>query len=345
MNPLYYLTILPPRFPGCDAVIQDVDLLRRHFGGRPLYINPNHRAPVHVPRLFFGIGQLRAIRALEATHHIHHMLNPDPYPFPFVCTLKKPVIYSLTSGVRSPPGLRPFWALIRRYLGSLAAVTVSDDRSLERLRTCGMDNVYRVQPGVDSARFTHTPIPLHSEIRLMVGSSPWTIGQFAQKGIDVLLATARRQPRLRLVFLWRGVLVDEIKRRIVEMGVEAQVKVLNHRVDVNQILAQIHGSVSLATDPQVIVPYPHSLLESLAAGKPVLVSQSIPMSDDVARLDCGIVIDTVDVRALLAAVEKFARRYVALREAARYVGARDFGIEAMISSYRSVYERVLASRE
>ncbi len=336
MNILYHLTILPPKMAECDAVMQEVEALRRYFGGKVVYLNPNdpnRYLPVRLPRVVFGLHKLGLLRALESKFQVHHLFNPDPYPFPVLALLRRPLIYSLTGGVR---GRRPYMP----FFSSVAAITVADERSLERLRSWGFDNSILVRPGIDTARFTCSPLPLRSKIKLMVGSAPWSPAQFRSKGIDALLAAARRLPRLHLVFLWRGVLVEAMERRVRRMNLEGQVEILNRKVDVNEVLSGVHASIALATDPAVIRPYPHSLMESLAAGKPVIVSRCIPMADYVERTGCGKVVEGTGLTGILDAVEELAREYPGLQGAAQRVGRRDFSQQTMIASFQEVYERV-----
>jgi len=265
---------------------------------------------------------------------LHQLYNPDPFPFAILRVLRRPVIYTLSCGVGTR---RPNVA----FFNSLAAVTVSDERSLKRLRAWGVDNSTLVRPGVDTTRFTCSPLPLRSEIRLMVGSAPWSRRQFRTKGVDALLSAAQRSPELRLVFLWRGVLAEEMERRVHRMNLEKQVMVLNRRVDVNQVLAGVHASITLATDSAIVRAYPHSLMDSLAAGKPILVSRAIPMSDYVEQTGCGKVVESVNPTDILTAAESLAREYQDLQKSAQQVGRRDFSQQAMIASFQKVYERVL----
>jgi len=334
MSVLYHLTILPPKMPECEAYSQEIRTLREYFGGDLVYLNPNQFSPVYLPRVLFGFHRLRLIRAQEADLRIHHLYNPDPFPFPVLRLLRRPVVYSLTGGVGSQRLNIPFFA-------SLAAVTVADQNSLERLQSWGLDNALLVRPGIDTGRFTVSPLQLRSEIRLMVGSAPWTRDQFRTKGVDALLSAAQQSPNLQLVFLWRGVLAAEMERRVRRMNLEKQVAVLNKRVDVNKVLADVHASITLATDPTLVRSYPHSLMDSLAAGKPILVSRAIPMSDYVDRTGCGKVVDSVTPTAILRAVEALARDYPNLQKAAQQVGQRDFSQEAMLDSYQKVYDHVL----
>ena len=336
MDILYHLTIAPPEMPGCEAVVQEVEALQSRFGGDLVYLGPNRRSALRVPRAAFGLHKLRRLRAREEAILFHHVFNPDPFLFPVLRGLRRPIIYSVTGGARSR---RPNVA----FLSSLAAITVTDRRSLERFRTWGLDNCSLVRPGIDTTRFTCSPIPLESEIRLMVGSAPWNQVQFRRKGIKALLLAARDYPRLHLVFLWRGVLAERMKRYVRRLNLEKQVEILNIKVDVNRVLAGVHASVSLTTHPSVIRPYPHSLMESLAAGKPVIVSRSITMSEYAERKGCGTVVETVSSAGILDAVEAMAREYTNLQEAAREVGQRDFSQEMMLASFQSVYDQSLES--
>lgn len=334
MSILYHLTILPPQMPECEAYSQEIRALRAHFGGDLVYLNPNQFSPIYVPRLLFGIHKLRHLRSQEATIHAHHLYNPDPFPFPVLRALRRPIVYSLTGGVGQS-------RINVHFFASLAAVTVADPKSLLRLRSQGLENTFLVRPGVDTSRFTCSWLRLRPPIRLMIGSAPWTRAQFYTKGVDALLAAAQQTPDLHLTFLWRGMLAEEIERRVRDMGLEQQVVVLNWRVDVNQVLANVHASITLATDPAIIRAFPHSLMDSLAAGKPVLVSRAIPMSDYVEQMDCGKVVESVTPSGILSAVEALAREYADLQKSAQQAGQRDFSQSAMIASFQKVYEHVL----
>ena len=332
MKILYHLPILPPQMPEAEALSQEIAALRAVFGGEIVYLNPNAHSPVYLPRLAFGWHKLRRVRQRETRCDLHHFFNPDPFPYPFLLALRRPVLYSLSSGVGEK---RPYLP----YFSRLAAVTVYDERSYKKLHSWGLANVHLVQSGVDTTKLTHTAAPLTGEIHLLCASAPWTKAQFASKGVDALLAAARQMPRLRLTFLWRGVLHEEMVARVRRAGVADRVQVINERVDVNEILAGVHGTINLASDGAIIKAYPHSLLDSLAAGKPVLISRTIPMSDYVKRTGCGVVVDEVSAAGVITAVNEFAGKYKPLAATAARV-RQDFSQEKMIASFRRVYEAV-----
>ena len=334
MKLLYHIATLRPQYPQAEAISQEIRVLQASFESQIAWINPNQRFQLHIPRLLFGLQQLPTIRKQEAEPIIHHLYNPDPFPFPYLRLLRRPVIYAITCGLGKRPPRRGFFS-------RLSMLAVTDERSLNQLRAWHFDNAMLVKPGIDTSHFHYVELPLQSEIRLLVASAPWTEAQFRSKGVDALLEAARQVRHLHLTFLWRGLLADSMMARVERLGLAKQVTVINRIVDVNTMLAGVHATINLATEPGIVKSYPHSLLDSLAAGKPVLVSQAIPMADYVAATNCGVVISEVTVEAILDGVERLARAYQAIQPQALIVGQRDFSLETMISSYEHLYQQAL----
>jgi len=334
MRVLYHLPILPPQMPAGEALSQEIQMLRDAIGGDLIYVNPNGQSPVYIPRLLFGLAMLKRIRAAERETDLHHFYNPDPFPFPYLLRLERPVIYTLSSGLGDA-------RIAARYFNRLGAVTVYDERSLERLRKAGVKNAQLIPPGIDTTRFSCMPLPLAQDLRLLVASAPWTQAQFRTKGIDALLGAAQRDAQLHLTFLWRGVLLEEMQERIRRHGLGAQVTVINAFVDVNQILATVHATVVLASDGRVIKAYPHSLMESLAAGKPVLVSRAIPMAESVSKMGCGIVVDTLAPGTVSRAIAALRADYGRLAAQAAGVGQHDFSSQRSLAAYSQLYRAMV----
>ncbi len=334
MKILYHLTNLPPRVANTEASLQEAEMLKNFFGGELVFINPNLNSPIYLPRLLFGFHLLQQIRAKENAFDAHHLYNADPFPFPVLRYLRRPVIYTISSGIgpRRPS---------RRFFNRLTAVTVSDKRSFQRLKGWGLKNVYLVPPGIDTSRCNHSPLPLTTEFRLLVGSAPWMKSQFQSKGFDALLTTAQQMPNLRLICLWRGVLVEEMEHRVQTLKLENQVEIIDRKVDVNQILAGVHASITLVTHPAIIRAYPHSLLESLAAGKPVIISRSIPMADYVEEHECGTIVEAITPMDILAAVEHLRENYKHFEAATLNLSPHTFSHQTMLASFQELYRQKL----
>jgi glycosyltransferase involved in cell wall biosynthesis len=306
--------------------------LRRAFGGELLHVNPNQGLPRPlIPRLGFGWHTLPKLFRLAQGADLFHFFNPDPFPYPFLLALPKPVVYTITAGVDTRPNLSFF----RR----MAMVTVPDERTLAQLKTWGLTNVALQRPGIATQRFTHNPLPLppNEPLRLLIASAPWTLAQFSSKGFDALLAAAQQMPDLHLTLLWRGLLVEEIRQRITSLGIGERVTVIDQTVDVNEQLARVHAAAIFASAPGIIKSYPHSLLDALAAGKPVLLSPIISMSDYVNSEQCGVVVDAVTADAIHTALAKLRAHYDTYAQNAALVGRRDFTEEAALQAATAIY--------
>jgi glycosyltransferase involved in cell wall biosynthesis len=332
MSIVYLLPTLPPKSAKAEAIAQEIDLLRRHFGGEVVHVNPNIGLPRPlIPRLGFGWHSLQRLYRLAQVADLFHFFNPDPFPYPFLLALPKPVVYTITAGVETRPNL----AFLRR----MAAVTVPDERTLAQLQGWGLTNLALQRPGIATRRFTHYPLPLlpGEPLRLLVASAPWTMAQFTSKGFDALLAACQALPDLHLTLLWRGILADEIRQRIAKLGIGERVTVIDETVDVNAALAQVHAAAIFATTPGIIKSYPHSLLDALAAGKPILLSRTIPMADYVEREGCGVVVESVIPSAIVAALAQLRTDYSVYATAAATVGRRDFTEETALKAAAAIY--------
>ena len=109
-------------------------------------------------------------------------------------------------------------------------------------------------------------------------------------------------------------------------------------------------AVVLAATPALVKAYPHSLLDGLAAGRPVLVSRAIPMSRFVEQSGCGEVVEDapagsaepISTHALLAAIDRLRSAYAA-RQAAAVRHRADFGLDQMRADFANVYAAAVAT--
>ena len=330
MSVLYHLMIPRPHMPILDAVVQEVEALRAHLGGEIVYLNPARRPGSRYPERLYGLHRLPYVRQREATIRLHHVYNPHLFYFPYLRWLRCPIIYSITAGLPSP--WRPK-DLETKTLERLSAIVVSNERDRATLRGWGLEDVHVIRPGIDTSRFNLAPPPTGPGFTLLAGSAPWTRSQFCSKGIEALLGAAEARPDLRLIFLWRGLLFEEMQARVAQRGLRARVEVINERIDVNEVLARVHAAVVLAAEATLVKAFPHSLLEALAAGRPVLVSRTLPMADYVEQTECGQVVETVSREGVLAGLARLEANYEVCRAAASRVGQRDFSRQALVEAY------------
>jgi glycosyltransferase involved in cell wall biosynthesis len=333
---LYHLTSPWPRIPNTDSVFQEVDALRQRFGGDILQLYPLKKPSRFFPKQLYGIHQLQTLRRLEKTADIHNLYYATLYPFPWLRWLHRPLVYSVITGTGAPTGChRPDW------LSRVHTIVTPNPRDEAILKSWPGIRYRVIRPGIAVERFSHTPYPLGRELVLLVGSAPWIRRQFTTKGIDLLMDLASSGPiPLRLIFLWRGWLVDELKRRVSGRGLTPRVEIVNKWTDVNQVLARVHATVVLAGSGKLVKAFPHSLMESLAAGKPVLVSNCIPMADYVRDAQCGEVVSDLTRESAEGAIRRLVDHYAERQAVAVARGRTDFALAPMLAAYGEVYTQV-----
>lgn len=338
MRVLYLLTSPEPIIEGTDAAFQEILALKSAFNAETINLCPWATPGRPYPPQLFGFHRLPEIRRLERSCGINHVFHSTPYRFPVLSFLRNPVVYTVLTSVRQlqkSPSLK--------WFASLHRIVVSNPRDADTLRSWGLSNYAVVPSAIEIARLEQSALPLADEMTLLMASAPWADDQFDLKGVDALLDAAARLPKLRLILLWRGVLLNELLERVERRGIKDRVEIVPERVDINSYLKRAHATVLLAKRSDIVKAYPHSLLESLATGKPVILSDALPMADYVRQHDCGIVVEEVSEQTLVRAIEDLRARYDTLAHQARLTEVQIFSREAMIENYRDIYR--LAARE
>jgi len=346
MRILYHLTVPPSPMPACDAVVQEVDALRKLSGGdsQIVYLYPARKLGTRFPRRWWGLQHLPSLRRAERAQRVdvHHIFNPDPFPFDLIRLLRRPIIYTAVAGACSSD-----YEAVLRLARRVHTLVVPDESERARLRERGVPaaRVVAIRPGIDIARFAPIAPPTGKPFTLLMGSAPWTVDQFESKGVNALLEAAQRRADLRLIFLWRGLHGEEMNRRVARLGLSDRVTIVDQVVDVNDVLTHAHAAIVLAQSASLVKAYPHSLLEALAVGRPVLVSRAIPMAAYVEQTGCGTVVEAVKVENLLSALAKLEASYESYQAAALEVGQRDFSQRDMVEAYRRLYLSALSGTQ
>ncbi|MFN0120582.1 MAG: glycosyltransferase, partial [Blastocatellia bacterium] len=327
----YHSTLPPPLIPGSEALYQEITLLQQHFGGQINNLNPKPHGE-YVSWRVWGLHQLLPLWRMNRQADLHHVFSAGLFPFPVMRLWTRPIVYTITAGLelQNPPP----WRFPAR-----TTITVTNARDGEKLKQWGLAPLI-FPPVVDLRSFTYTPAPVSPTFTLLLASAPWTNEQFSSRGIDALLEVVRRESHLRLILLWRGVLFEEITRSVQTLGIGARVEIINEKADVGQLLARANATVLLSASDQGVKAWPHSLIESLAAGKPVLVSRQIPMSVYVNEQQCGVIVDAPEPEQITRALRQLLERYNEYQAAALRTGARDFDLANTLRTWDNLYRTI-----
>ena len=338
MSVLYFMTSPTPPLEGTDAVWQDVAILAKAFEGDICNLYPVKKPHVWIPRSIYGAHMIRQIKALESTHDINHVFASTLQYFPILKLLKKPIVYTITASLQGMT--RP------RFLPNLSRlhnIVVSNEKDREILEEWGLTNHSLIKPGIDTSRIFANPIESKDQLTLLSASAPWVNKQFYSKGFDMLFELIASRSDIKLILLWRGLLLSQLRRKIESYEIEDRVEVINEHVDVNEALKRVHATVLLAKGHDLVKAYPHSLIESLCAGKPVVLSDTIPMADFVRGQNCGVVLSDWKLEGLSRAVDSLRTNYQELSQNLGSSIAQIFSLDRMIREYREIYEESINS--
>jgi glycosyltransferase involved in cell wall biosynthesis len=237
-----------------------------------------------------------------------------------------------------------------RLLRATADVVVGIGPAATReLVRAGLDEAHTatVLNAVD-ARPVRPPAEVRRELGLDDAELVVTVGRYrAEKNQALLLEAARllapRRPRLRVLLVGVGPLEDELRRLVTELGLDGVATVTGLRADAVDIAAAADVATLTSTREGLGL----TLIEAMAAGTPVVGTAVGGIPDVIEDGRTGLLVPSGDAHALAAAIESLLddrARAARLAEAAREDAGARFGVDAMTTGYRAVYERALRTR-
>ena len=336
-----YLCTAPlPKVDSTDAVYNEIELLRKTFGGQVSSIYPFKSPTSLFPNAALGWTRLNVIKKMEKAASMNHVFVGRITWIPFLNILAKPTILTVMTGI--DPELKLPTA---RYLNQFKKIVVSSNQDKAKLNDFGVKNVEVIRTCIDISNLERLDLKLalSSDLHLLMASAPWELSQFKSKGIHLILDVLKTMPNVRMTLLWRGHHFEEMTRLVKNQKLENQVNIINQFTNVNDILKKVHGCILLVNSRSIVKSYPHSLIESIVCGKPVILTESIPMSDFVSEAKCGLVLRDFDSKSLNELFQKFIANYDDLFESTQNVPRSEFSHEKMIDRYGKIYKDVLGS--
>jgi glycosyltransferase involved in cell wall biosynthesis len=157
-----------------------------------------------------------------------------------------------------------------------------------------------------------------------------------QKGLDCLLEAAALVPEARFVLAGDGPERARLVAQAHALGLNDQVVFLGYRRDIPELLA----SCDLFVLPSLFEGLPLSILEAMAAGKPVIASAINGTDEAVFHGKTGLLVPPGDAAALSQAIRTLlfdpalAQRLVT---AGRSQVQREFSVETMVQRVTDIY--------
>ena len=169
----------------------------------------------------------------------------------------------------------------------------------------------------------------------------------AQKRLDVLLRAVAsllpRHPGLRVLIPGIGPEEESLRALARELGAERAATFLGTRGDVPDYLA----ALDVAVNSSDFEGSPLSVMEFMAAGKAIVATRVGGVPDLIEDGAHGLLVPPRDPEALAGALARLlgdTALQARFGAAARERQQREFTVEAMVSRFEGLYERLLAER-
>jgi glycosyltransferase involved in cell wall biosynthesis len=242
----------------------------------------------------------------------------------------------------------------RRLHGKMTAIlgnSRSVVRELNQLEDVPASRLGLIYNGVDTTRFTNTGPPKATRDALGLGQETLAIVMVGNlipyKGHgDLVAALGLAAPNLpedwRLLLVGRdfGVAAG-LREQAAKLGIEDKIMFLGVRHDVPEILNACDIGVLCSHQEG----FSNAILEGMAAGLPMIVTDVGGNAEAVVDGKTGIVVPPQDPCLLAAAIERLAKDQslrASLGNAARDRVAEHFSLERSIKAYDALYRALLA---
>jgi glycosyltransferase involved in cell wall biosynthesis len=200
-----------------------------------------------------------------------------------------------------------------------------------------------VRNGVDAERFRRAADPGLRASLAGGGERPivLTIARLdPQKGHVHLLAAAAEVPDAVFLLAGEGGERPRLEAQARALGIAGRVRFLGHRDDVPELLA----ACDLLVLPSLYEGLPLSVLEAMAAGRPVVATAVGGTDEAVVHGETGLLVPAAAPAALAEAIRHLLGdpvRAARLGQAGRARASREFSLARMIREVAGVYDELL----
>ncbi len=342
----YYVQRYRPEY---EAVSKEVQLLANHF-------SQNNTVKVHDLHLD-GLLTTKFSSALRSFHFAYYpLLLPSTYllsrnsdlnhiytslgDFPYlpVLDLRRTILTAAASCHLAKIQKR------MKYLSQLRKIIVESQRQQQELVSLGisLEKIEIIYPPVDLATFIYTSAT--GPFTILNASCPTRAEDFAKRGIYLLLNCAEGAKQLQFLLLWRKGAYDKIQREIQQHALENVQCHQGIRSPMNDQYALTHCTIIPYTRyDNYLKLIPNSAIESLAAGKPLLVSTKTEMAEIVKNEKCGVVFEPTP-EDLARAIKELQQHYHSYQQNCRKTAEKYFSHLLFLQKYEHVYSSLTARR-
>lgn len=233
--------------------------------------------------------------------------------------------------------------LALRFFDRIAAVSAQIKNELEKWKICP-ERISIIDNGIDLAKFRQPVEVNHIKKCLGLKSEAKVIGSIGrlspEKGHRYFIAAAQKvlqhDPRVIFLIIGEGELRPSLQRQIDDLKLSNHVLLLGRRQDIPQLLA----IMDVYVQPSLTEGLPMTLLEAMAAQKPIIATRVGAIPQLIKNNDTGILINPGDVDMLTCAMTRLItndREAALLSRQAYHAVVTNYSAEKMAHRYLSLY--------
>jgi glycosyltransferase involved in cell wall biosynthesis len=308
----------------------DTRLISQNLKSRKVRLLGKHK---ELP-LPFSLLALPFFGRIAASFDINHLFSSPSEPVLLARIGSKNTVLTITKDSETLHGLEKNIT----HLQKLKYIVVESEWHQELLCQAGINSqkVKLIYPG-SVVKPYH---PASGPFTILFATGPMQEGQLLSRGIYLLLKAAAQIPDVRFVLIWRNVDYERLVEQIRQEGLE-NVEVRNGYIpDMERMYQSVHTVILPGLTSGSLKPAPHSALDSLAHGKPVLISRPSSIAGLIERNQCGVVFNPTTV-SLVRAIHHLMDHYDEYQRNCHLTINLCFSETVFVESYREIYESML----
>ena len=240
--------------------------------------------------------------------------------------------------------------ILYRYLTYIVSVSINGISDIIRMNWgIKKEKVVAIQNGIDFEPIINATIQDKGKVFGSEFSNKFLFGAVGrlthvknhQRLLSAFKILSKRHANIRLVIVGKGPIAADLGRFVEQHQMQDLVCFTGFRQEIPTLLK----SLDVYVMPSLREGLPLALLEAMAAGLPIITSNTSGMKEVIGDCDCGELVNPEDVNSIVLAMEKMLSQptdsLVDMGQRARERALNKFSSARMVSDYEALYSQIL----
>jgi len=288
--------------------------------------------------LLLGLGCRPYFKHTMKSMNLNHLFASfsDPFFMPMLAHSTKPWVLTIA---KDSPNLGSIEKNIQ-FLQGASHIVVESFRHQELLLQIGLpqEKVSLIHPGIQFDE--NTPSNKEKPFEILFATAPLGKRDLINRGVYMMIAAAKNLPNIQFTLVWRKKNLEQLN------SILADNKITNINVhsgvikDMTSYYKSCDAVILPAMEYASLKPCPHSGIEGLAQGKPLLVSTPCSLAPLIKDYRAGLVFEPI-TNALSEAIKKLQTNYDQYQPNCQKLVNEQFSPEVFFKRYHKIYSRLL----